>query len=188
MGIAGYFLIVPFPDQEAWKSKGFLTKREVDYVIALVDADRGDAHTEPFTLGRFLRPGLQPKVWGFAMMFLCTTTMAYAIAYFLPIILRDRMGFNIAASQCLVAPPYAWGAILMYGESWFGDRYHVRGPQILSNCIMGIIGLAILGWTGSVGSQYFGIFLLTGAVQANIPQVMAYQVRHSLSLRANIAR
>lgn len=167
---------MPFPDQEAWKSKGFLTKREVEYVIALVDADRGDAHTEPFTLGRFLRPGLQPKVWGFAMMFLCTTTMAYAIAYFLPIILRDRMNFNTAASQCLVAPPYAWGAILMYAESWLGDKYHVRGPQILSNCVMGIIGLAIMGWTDTVASQYFGVFVLTGAVQANIPQVMAYQV------------
>lgn len=100
-----------------------------------------------------------------------TLCQAYAIAYFLPIILRDRMGFNIAASQCLVAPPYAWGAILMYAESWFGDKKHVRGPQILTNCVLGIIGLAILGWTDSVGSQYFGIFLLTGAVQANIPQV-----------------
>lgn len=75
LGIAGYFLIVPFPDQEAWKSKGFLTQREVEYVMAIVDQDRGDAHTEPFTLGRFLRPALQPKVWGFAMQFLCTTTM-----------------------------------------------------------------------------------------------------------------
>lgn len=157
LGIAGYFLIVPFPDQEAWKSKGFLTQREVEYVIALVDADRGDAQTEPFALGKFLRPALQLKVWGFAMMFLCTTTMAYAIAYFLPIILRLRMGFNIAASQCLVAPPYVWGAILMYAESWFGDKYHVRGPQILTNCVLGIIGLAVTGWTASVGSQYFGV-------------------------------
>lgn len=112
------------------------------------------------------------------MMFLCTTTMAYAIAYFLPIILRDRMGFGIAASQCLVAPPYVWGAILMYAESWFGDKKHCRGPQILTNCVLGIIGLAILGWTGSVGSQYFGVFVLTGAVQANIPQVMAYQANN----------
>lgn len=83
--------------------------------------------------------------------------MAYAIAYFLPIILRSRMGFNIAASQCLVAPPYAWGAILMYAESWFGDKYHCRGPQILSNCVMGIVGLAITGWTPTVASQYFGV-------------------------------
>lgn len=112
------------------------------------------------------------------MMFLCTTTMAYAIAYFLPIILRERMGFNIAASQCLVAPPYAWGAILMYAESWFGDKKHCRGPQILTNCVLGIIGLALMGWTDTVGSQYFGVFVLTGAVQANIPQVMSYQANN----------
>lgn len=178
LGIGGYFLIVPFPDQQAWKAKGFLTQREVEYVIAKVDEDRGDAITEAFTWGRFLRPARQLKVWGFALMFLCTTTMAYAIAYFLPIILRYRMGFNIAASQCLVAPPYAWGAILMYLESWFGDKKHVRGIQILANCVMGIVGLAIMGWTGSVGSQYFGVFILTGAVQANIPQVMSYQANN----------
>lgn len=154
IGIAGYFLIVPFPDQDAWKSKGFLTKEEVEFIIATVDADRGDAHTEPFTLGRFLRPALDFKVWGFALMFLCTTTMAYAIAYFLPIILRTRMGFGIAASQCLVAPPYVLGAILMYAESWCGDKWHVRGPQILTNCVLGIVGLAVTGWTPSVGTQY----------------------------------
>lgn len=72
LGIAGYFIIVPFPDQQAWKSKGFLTQAEVEYVIALVDADRGDAHTESFTLKKFLGPAKQPKVWGFAMMFLCS--------------------------------------------------------------------------------------------------------------------
>ncbi|KAK3723771.1 hypothetical protein LTR37_001652 [Vermiconidia calcicola] len=178
LGIGGYFLIVPFPDQDAWKSKFFLTKQEVEFVIATVEEDRGDSKPEPFNMVKFLRPARSPKVWGFAMMFLCTTTMAYAIAYFLPIILRDRMGFDIAASQCLVAPPYAFGALLMFAESWFGDKYHVRGPQILTNCVMGITGLAITGWTPTVGSQYFGIFLLTGAVQANIPQVMSYQANN----------
>lgn len=156
IGIGGYFSIVPFPDQGAAKMKGFLTQREIDYVIARVNEDRGDAQAESFTFARFLRPALDIKVWGFAVMFCCTTTMAYAIAYFLPIILNEGMGFNIAASQCLVAPPYVWGGLLIYLESWIGDKYHMRGPQILVNCCLGITGLAIMGWTQANGVRYFG--------------------------------
>ena len=178
IAIGGFFAIVPFPDQEAWKARNFLTQREVEYVIATVEADRGDASAEAFTLRKFLKPATDIKVWCFAVMFCCTTTMAYAISFFLPIILRDGMGFTIAASQCLVAPPYTWGAILMYAESWFGDRYHVRGPQILLNCVLGIIGLALMGWVSSTGVRYFGIFLTTGAVQATIPQIMSYQANN----------
>lgn len=70
--------------------------------------------------------------------------MTYAIAYFLPIILREGMGFSVAASQCLVAPPYVFAAILMYVTAWFGDKYHVRAPGLVFNAILGLIGLPIM--------------------------------------------
>lgn len=76
----------------------------------------------------------------------CLTTVSYAIAYFLPIILRDGMGFSIAASQCLVAPPYVFAAILMYFTAWVGDKYHTRGPILVFNAIIGLIGLPIMVW------------------------------------------
>lgn len=174
----GYCLLVPFPDQKAWNSWNFLSEREVRYVMATVDRDRGDAQVEAFTLKRFLTPASDLKVWGFAMIFLCTTTMAYAIAYFLPIILRLGMGFSIAESQCLVAPPYAFAALVMYVESWLGDRYRVRGPQILFNAVVAIIGLAITGWTTGSGLRYFGVFLFCAPVQANVVMVMSFQANN----------
>lgn len=178
IGGLGLIFVVPFPDQQAWKSWGFLNEREVRYIMATVDQDRGDAVTEAFSMKRFLAPASDPKIWGFAMIFLCTTTIAYALAYFLPIILRLGMGFSIAESQCLVAPPYAFAAIVMYVESWFGDRYRLRGPQILFNAVVAIVGLVLMGWTSSNGVRYFGVFICCAGVQANVVMVMSFQANN----------
>ena len=97
-------------------------------------------------------------------------------AYFLPIILRQGMGFSIGASQCLVAPPYAFAGILMFGTAWLGDKYHVRGPVIVFNSLVSLIGLPIMGFHSSNGVRYFGVFLAIAGVNANIPACMAYQV------------
>jgi hypothetical protein len=105
VGIMGYCLLVPFPDAQPEKSWNFLNKREIDFIVARVNADRADVVVEPFNLVKFLRPGLDLKVWGFAMCFCCLTTVSYALAYFLPIILQGGMGFSVGAAQCLVAPP-----------------------------------------------------------------------------------
>lgn len=74
----------------------------------------------------------------------CPTAIAYAIAYFLPIILRDGMGYSVGAAQCLVAPPYAFTAIVMFITSWFSDKYRLRGPVLVFNSMLSIIGLAIM--------------------------------------------
>lgn len=105
IGIFGYFMLVPFPDANPEKAWGFLNKREVEFVIARVNQDRGDAASEPFSLVKFLKPATDLKIWGFALIFCCLTTVTYALAYFLPIILRGGMGFSVGAAQCLVAPP-----------------------------------------------------------------------------------
>jgi hypothetical protein len=105
IGIMGYCLLVPFPDCNPEKAWNFLNKREVDFIVARVNADRADVTTEPFNLIKFLKPGLDLKIWGFAMCFCCLTTVSYALAYFLPQILNGGMGFSVGASQCLVAPP-----------------------------------------------------------------------------------
>lgn len=58
----------------------------------------------------------------FAVIFACTTTQSYSLAFFLPLILRNGMGFSIGAAQCLVAPPYAFAGIVMYASGWIGDK------------------------------------------------------------------
>jgi hypothetical protein len=176
-GFIGYFLIVDFPEY-ASKSWKFISEAESRFVVAKIQKDRHDAIVEPFHIGSYLRNALDLKVWAFAMLFCLTTTNTYAIAYFLPIILREGMGFSLAASQCLVAPPYVMAAIVMYTEAWFADKYHVRGPVVAFNALLGLIGLPLLGYATSPAVRYFGVFLATIAGNANVPSVLTYQANN----------
>lgn len=118
--------------------------------------------------------------------------MTYSIAFFLPIILRNGMGFSVSMAQCLVAPPYVAAAIVMYGMAWAGDKYHVRSPFILFNGVMALIGekvlsyldfadnsgLPLLGFAHNVGVRYFGVFLVTIAANATVPCVLTWQANN----------
>jgi hypothetical protein len=88
------------------------------------------------------------------------------------------MGFSIAASQCLVAPPYVLAGILMLSTAWVGDRYRMRAPVLIFNSIITLIGLPVMGFASSNGVRYFGVFLTTAGANANIPCSMAYQANN----------
>lgn len=130
-------MIVDFPELSP-TSWNFLNEKEADFVVARIEHDRADIKLEPFGLGNYLRNGLDLKVWGFSMLYVLTTTNSYAIAYFLPLILKDGMGFDEAKAQCLVAPPYVAAAITMFIQAYYGDKWHLRGPIVVFNAAMGI--------------------------------------------------
>src|SRR5699024_10708384 len=150
-------LLVDFPDSTR-KTWSFLSTHEKSIIIARVNADRGDVEVPPFKIGNFLRAGTDWKIWAYALIFFGSTTITYSLAYFLPIILNQNLGFDVGTSQCLVAPPYAFGGIIMFATGWFGDKYRMRGPVIVFNMVLCIIGLAIMGWAESSAVRYFGIF------------------------------
>jgi hypothetical protein len=68
VAIGGYIALVGFPDDKHrnWR---FLNDRETELIIARVNKDRGDAHSEKFDLKKFLAAGLDIKIWGFAWIF-----------------------------------------------------------------------------------------------------------------------
>lgn len=91
-------MIVDFPELPP-KSWAFLNQKEADFITVRIEHDRNDIEPEPFALGAYLRNGMDSKVWAFSAMYMFTTTNSYAIAYFLPIILRNGMGFSVAKAQ-----------------------------------------------------------------------------------------
>lgn len=109
---------------------------------------------------------------------MASTTMTYALAYFLPLILVQNLEFEVGTAQCLVAPPYAFAGLFLYVMGWLGDRYHVRGPIIAINMLVSLIGLPILGWASNPYVRYFGIFLLTAGANSNVPVIMSYQANN----------
>jgi MFS-type transporter involved in bile tolerance (Atg22 family) len=88
------------------------------------------------------------------------------------------MGYGIAASQCLVAPPFGLAAILMFSTSWIGDKYRMRAPILAFNAMISIIGLPIMGFATNNAVRYFGVFLAVAGANANIPASMAYQANN----------
>ncbi|KAL4894136.1 major facilitator superfamily domain-containing protein [Aspergillus ambiguus] len=177
IGIVGAFLIVDFP-QKALSSWKFLMPHELDYVLKLIEDDRQDMDNDPFTWKAFLASALDLKIWGFALIFFSNTIIAYALGFFMPIILNHKMGFNVGISQVLSTPPYFFAAIYMYTQGWLADKYRIRGPFIVWNSLQGICGLCLLAWIKSAGVQYFGVFLVTAASHATLPCVMAYQANN----------
>jgi sugar phosphate permease len=142
LALGSYFLIVDFPEEAAHAGfqLKFLNEEESAFIVARIEKDRHDAIPEQFKLGPYLKNALDLKVWGFAALFMLTATCTYAIAYFLPIILNEGMGFSVAASECLICPPSIAAAIVMYGWAYLGDKYHIRAPFILIDGVLLLIG------------------------------------------------
>ncbi|KAI1103751.1 MFS general substrate transporter [Jackrogersella minutella] len=177
LAFLGYWLLVDFPDgkRKTWR---FLNERERAWIIRRVNADRGDAGLPKFNLGLWLRGGLDVRVWCYGLIAFCTNTLTYSLGFFFPLILRTSLGFSIGESQCLVAPPYAFAGLYMYMMGWIGDRYHIRGPIVITNFIVALIGLPILGWHPDSKVRYFGAFLMTAGANANIPGSLSYQANN----------
>ncbi|KAJ5385392.1 Major facilitator superfamily domain general substrate transporter [Penicillium concentricum] len=177
IGILCFFFLVDFPDR-AHKSWRFLNERECAFIVRRINKDRNDGDLEAFSLKKFLKPALDPKIWAFAMIFFSITTVTYAIAYFLPIILSLGMGYGVGEAQCLVAPPYGFAGIVMYATAWVGDKYRIRAPIIIFNSLLAIIGLPMMGFAKSDAVRYVGVFFTVAGANANIPSCMAYQANN----------
>ncbi|KIX01965.1 uncharacterized protein Z518_07904 [Rhinocladiella mackenziei CBS 650.93] len=173
-----WFLLVDYP-LDAHKCWKFLTKKEEDYIIRRINRDRADANADhKFNLRQFIRPGKDWRVWQYAIIYMCGTAVAYSLSFFLPIILRLKLGYDVTAAQALSTPPYVFAGIFMYVEAWLGDKYHIRGPIIIWNCLQSICGLCLLGWVKAPGVQYFGIFLVASGVNGNVPATLAWQANN----------
>jgi MFS family permease len=140
----GYFVLIDFPDRMKNTKQKFLSEGEYEFIVRRITKDRADVAIEPFNLKKYLSAGLDINIWAFGFIYYSTTTTAYAISYFLPIIYRQGMGFSMGASLCLFAPPYAAAGILMFATSWIGDKYHIRGPILIFNAMLTIIGLPLM--------------------------------------------
>ena len=174
-----YIFLHDFPENEH-KSRRWvrlLSERELEFVMGRVNQDPADVIAEPCSLRLFLKSSLDFNIWGFGLIFFAVTTICYFIAYFLPIILRG-MGFSVGASQCLVAPPYVFAAIVTYIEAWVEGRYHNRGGLLVVNSVLSIVRLAMMGYGKTIPVQYAGVFVVTAGGQASIPAILTYQANN----------
>lgn len=98
-----------------------------------VNADRGDADLTEFEWKRWAASGKDWKIWAYALIFGSITTVSYALAYFLPIILNLGLGFDTGTSQCLIAPPYAFAGIIVSSQTLHGS-WNSSLTRLLDGC------------------------------------------------------
>jgi hypothetical protein len=62
--------------------------------------------------------------------------------------------------------------------SWAADKYRLRAPFVILQCLLGIVGLMIVAYAQNNGARYFGIFMGLAGANANIPTVLAWQANN----------
>jgi len=66
----------------------------------------------------------------------------------------------------------------MFATGWAGDKYHLRGPVVIFNMLLCLIGLPIMGFHSNSHVRYFGVFLTTAGANSNVPATMSYQANN----------
>ncbi|KAI0907059.1 retrograde regulation protein 2 [Ustulina deusta] len=177
IGLATYFWMVDFPDH-AERSLWFLTPAEQELAVARINADRKDVEVEEFAWSKVFMHAGDPKIYGFAVMFFLLNIVSTSLSYFLPSILQAGLGFSENQAILLNAPPYYYAVIPVLLSSIVGDKYRLRGPVIIFNCVTLIVGFSLLGFAKQDAVRYFGTFLATGAYVSNWAALSAYQANN----------
>ncbi|KAJ9636493.1 uncharacterized protein PV06_01539 [Exophiala oligosperma] len=183
VGLLCYVLIVDFPEKAARKNwlarlfglQAFLTPEEVAIVLARIEHDRGDAVEEEKLTRKLFFTYLQDwKVWEFPLYLMLNNTALYAFAYFLPVILKDGFGYSTAKTQIMTFPPYVVGGVYMVFCAWLGDKLRTRGPIMVVNSAIFIVGIVMIGWCTNTNARYAGTFIGQIGMTGNIPNIWAY--------------
>ncbi|KAK1676397.1 major facilitator superfamily domain-containing protein [Colletotrichum godetiae] len=173
----GWFIIIDFPTQAG----KFLKPAEQEFIIARINRDRGDAEEDHINLAKILHHLKDWRLYFWAFNLMASTLPGYAYSYFLPIILRNGMGFSSTQAQLLSAPPYVLAAIVAYISGYLGDKYKIRGPIIAVHQALTAVGMLITVYGKANGARYFGAFLGIGFLQFCVPGVLTFQANNITS-------
>ncbi|CAH0058589.1 unnamed protein product, partial [Clonostachys solani] len=175
--LLGRLIIVDFPS----RADDFLSPEEKEFAMRRINQDRGDAEEDKVELRTVLHHLKDWKLYGWAFNLMASTLPGYAYAYFLPIILRDGMGFSTTKAQLLTAPPNIFAAVVTYISGWISDKYKVRGPVIAVHQAITAIGMLVTAYGKAPAARYFGTFLGIGFFQYGIPGVLTFQANNITS-------
>ncbi|KAJ9615185.1 hypothetical protein H2200_001259 [Cladophialophora chaetospira] len=177
-GLVAYFVLVDFPDRASRKNflgmGPFLTAEEVSLMMARIEQDRGDSTPEKLTIKRMLRCAQDWKLWEFSLYVFFNNTALYAFAYFLPVILQKSLHYSVSKSQLFTFPPYAVAVPWILFCAWFCDKVKSRGPMMVFNSCLYIIGVVITAFHKNPRARYGGVFIGVMGITGNIPTNWAY--------------
>lgn len=178
VGLCCFFVIVDFPEKAIVKNSlglpGFLTPDEAAIVLARIEHDCGDAVKDKLNFKLAMECFRDWKLREFSLYLALNNTAVYAFSYFLPVILKDGFGYSTGRAQLLTFPPYAVAVIWILLCAFAGDHFRARGPILIFNATLYVIGVSMTGFATGVHTRYGGVFLGVIGITANIPTQWAY--------------
>ncbi|KAF5592655.1 major facilitator superfamily transporter [Fusarium subglutinans] len=144
-GVAGPFLLAESPEKSTW-----LTERERHIAIRRVANDNAGRDYEHLNWKKQLK---LLKDWKIAVYI-------YSLGYFLPLTLRESLGFSHTKAQLLFSPPYMFCIIMSILSGWVSDRLRIRWIFLVVQAAIGIAGLFIILFVHAPYVRYFGVFLV----------------------------
>lgn len=175
LGWLTWAFVPDFPDKNR-----FLKPEQTKMIMDRIEADRSDSVPDPITKEKLLKHIMDPLVWSYSIMFLCSTAPAYTVGFFVSIILMS-MGYNIQEALLLSAPPYVAAAISCFFFAWLSDKTQKRALLLAVQSVIVTVGCLIVGYGGKNGVRYFGLFLVNMGASGNVPGVLAYNANNIVS-------
>ncbi|KDR68084.1 hypothetical protein GALMADRAFT_79027 [Galerina marginata CBS 339.88] len=168
LGVLTWFLILDFPDKST-----FVNEKQRQMILDRVQADRGDSIPDKMTWKLLFAHLRDPLLWVYAIMLMASTMPAYAVGFFLTIILKG-MGFSESLALILSAPPGVFAAASCFFFAWLSDRTRKRAVWMVVQNLIAITGLLIAVYSNKNPVRYFGLFLVNAGATGCIPAVLAY--------------
>ena len=109
---------------------------------------------------------------------------SYALAYFLPFILKG-MGYSTGMSVIMSSLPYIPGVLIGLGLAWWADKSRLRAPFIALGTLLILVGLSMTAYATHHAVRYLGACVGSAGALNNVPAVLAYQ---SNNIRMNSKR
>ncbi|KAJ4483508.1 major facilitator superfamily domain-containing protein [Lentinula aciculospora] len=174
-GCVAWVFLPEFPDNNS-----FLTREETKFILERIEEDRGDALPDAVTLRKVLQHLSDWRIWVYGIMFMCASIPAYAIGFFVTVILSG-MGWNLELALLLSAPPYIFAALSVFVFAWLSDHYRLRALFLAAQTLLTFIGFTITGFAQQPGWRYFGLFLGNAGSAGCIPGILAYSSNNVVS-------
>ncbi|KAF9571217.1 hypothetical protein EC968_000813 [Mortierella alpina] len=181
--IVVFFYLPDYPETAT-----FLSEDERDLAVRRLLADAGPATETEFSWKQFRDVFVDLKVYLHMVPYILTMTPLYALALFLPALVRE-FSFeheidqetppppcSAVTSQLMTTPAYIVGCICTILAAISSDRYRERGFHYAIPILMGALGFALLIALEdhSTAVRYIGLTVAVSGVFSSVPAMVAY--------------
>jgi MFS transporter, ACS family, tartrate transporter len=162
LGIVVLFFMTDRPSKARWLSveqRAWLEQR------LLQERDELEAVHGTMSVWRAL---IEPRVLTLCIIYIGYGTISYGIGYFMPQIIKG-IGLSVLATGFVAAIPAIVGAIGMIVVGWYSDRSADRRWSCGIAMMVAAVGVAWIGWTGSVWFVLVPASVMAFALEASRP-------------------